>query len=78
MSLVVLGNRLYTDITPIQLSWVPQNDEFKIDDANQNWTWLDNTFDFVHVRFLTGCTRVWNRFYRAAYHCLKPGGRIEY
>jgi len=49
-----------------------------LDDANQNWTWPDNTFDFIYVRFLNGCIRDWEKFYREAFRCLKPGGWFEH
>jgi len=67
-----------TDITPIQPTWTPPNLTFELDDANQEWTWPDNTFDFVYVRFLNGCIRDWEKFYRQAYRCLKPGGWLEH
>ncbi|KAJ4405424.1 hypothetical protein N0V85_004678 [Neurospora sp. IMI 360204] len=41
-----------TDITPIQPSWVPANVRFELDDCNQEWTWPDNTFDFIHARYI--------------------------
>lgn len=67
-----------TDVSPIQPAWVPPNVKFEIDDANLDWTWPDNTFDFVHVRFLVGCIEDWRKFYREAYRCCKPGGWIEH
>ncbi|KAL2258673.1 hypothetical protein VTK26DRAFT_7948 [Humicola hyalothermophila] len=67
-----------TDVSPIQPAWVPPNVKFEIDDANLDWTWPDNTFDFVHVRFLIGCIEDWRKFYREAYRCCKPGGWIEH
>lgn len=66
-----------TDITPIQPSWVPPNVSFQIDDANLEWTFPDNTFDFIYVRFLLGCIVDWNAFYKQAFRCTKPGGWFE-
>jgi Methylase involved in ubiquinone/menaquinone biosynthesis len=67
-----------TDITPMQPSWVPPNVSFQIDDANLEWTFSDNRFDFVHLRFLVGCITDWDAFYREAFRCTKPGGWIEH
>lgn len=67
-----------TDITPIQPSWVPPNVRFELDDANLEWTYKDDMFDFVHVRSMLGTIIDWNSFYREAYRCCKPGGWIEH
>lgn len=44
-----------TDIAPIQPAWVPPNCTFQIDDAEEDWTFHDNTFDFVHNRAYSCC-----------------------
>ncbi len=67
-----------TDISPIQPTWVPPNVRFEIDDANLEWTWKDNTFDFVHLRCMLGTIIDWTSFYRKAFRCCKPGGWIEH
>lgn len=67
-----------TDVSPIQPSWVPPNVRFEIDDANLDWTFQDNSFDFIHVRCMLGTIADWPEFYREAYRCLKPGGWIEH
>jgi hypothetical protein len=67
-----------TDITPIQPTWIPPNVKFEIDDANLDWTWKDNTFDFVHVRGMLGTIIDWPAFYREAFRCCKPGGWMEH
>ncbi|WPJ62724.1 hypothetical protein SMAC4_13590 [Sordaria macrospora] len=67
-----------TDISPIQPSWVPPNLRFEIDDASKEWTYKDNHFDFVHIRWLTGSIKDWTAVYKEAYRCLKPGGWIEH
>ena len=56
---------------------MPPNVKFEIDDATQRWTWPDNTFDFVHIRFLTGAIKDWPALFREAYRCCKPGGYVE-
>lgn len=65
------------DISPIQPSWVPPNVKFEIDDACRPWTYPDNSFDFVHLRYLFGSIDDWNALFKEAYRVLKPGGYIE-
>ena len=66
-----------TDITPIQPSWVPPNVKFELDDCNSEWTWPDNTFDFINMRMLFGIVEDWDLCMRQAYCTCKPGGYAE-
>ncbi|KAK4446348.1 S-adenosyl-L-methionine-dependent methyltransferase [Podospora aff. communis PSN243] len=66
-----------TDLSPIQPLWIPPNLKFEIDDATKSWTWPDNTFDFVHIRFLAGGIRDWTALFKEAYRVLKPGGWLQ-
>ncbi|KAK3946518.1 S-adenosyl-L-methionine-dependent methyltransferase [Pseudoneurospora amorphoporcata] len=66
-----------TDITPIQPSWVPPNCKFELDDCNGEWTWPDNTFDFIHCRMMFGIVTDWYDLFRQAYRTSKPGGWVE-
>ncbi|KAJ4379949.1 hypothetical protein N0V85_008802 [Neurospora sp. IMI 360204] len=66
-----------TDITPIQPSWVPANIKFELDDCNGEWTWPDNTFDFIHLRMMFGIIEDWDALFRQAYRTCKPGGYTE-
>ncbi|KAM0350610.1 hypothetical protein ACHAPU_003096 [Fusarium lateritium] len=66
-----------TDISPIQPSWVPPNVKFEIEDCNQDWTFPPESFDYVHIRYLVGCIRDWDKLFEEAYKVLKPGGWIE-
>ncbi|KAM0354923.1 hypothetical protein ACHAPU_000761 [Fusarium lateritium] len=66
-----------TDISPIQPSWLPANLEFQIDDCTQEWTFKENSLDYVHMRFLVGSIVDWTALFSQAYRCLKPGGWIE-
>ncbi|KAH7625167.1 S-adenosyl-L-methionine-dependent methyltransferase [Sordaria sp. MPI-SDFR-AT-0083] len=66
-----------TDITPIQPSWVPPNVKFELEDCNQEWTWADNTFDFINMRMLIGVVQDWHALFRQAYRTCKPGGYVE-
>ncbi|KAJ5224958.1 S-adenosyl-L-methionine-dependent methyltransferase [Penicillium chermesinum] len=65
------------DLSPIQPSWVPPNVKFMIDDSNSEWDFPPGSFDFIHVRGLSGCIDHWPAFLRQCYRHLKPGGRIE-
>ncbi|KAK4240966.1 hypothetical protein C8A03DRAFT_12786 [Achaetomium macrosporum] len=66
-----------TDLSPMQPTWVPPNVKFEIDDANMDWTWAENSFDFVHARILAGSISDWQKFYCNAFRCCKPGGWME-
>lgn len=66
-----------TDLSPIQPELVPPNCVFEIDDANMEWTWDDDHFDFIHVREMFGSIADWKTFLAEAYRCTKPGGWIE-
>ncbi|KAE9582610.1 Secondary metabolism regulator LAE1 [Colletotrichum fructicola] len=65
------------DISPIQPGWVPPNCKFQIDDIEQDWTFPDSHFDFVHVRNMEGSVSNWVDFYKKAFETMKPGGYIE-
>ncbi|KAJ5088598.1 S-adenosyl-L-methionine-dependent methyltransferase [Penicillium angulare] len=65
------------DLSPIQPGWLPPNLKFIIDDANQEWDFPEESFDFIHIRGLAGCIEDWPTFLRQCYKHLKPGGRIE-
>ncbi|KAM6516817.1 hypothetical protein FSOLCH5_007759 [Fusarium solani] len=66
-----------TDISPIQPSWIPPNCEFHIDDAQLDWTWPTDHFDYIHIRDLYGSIDDWSALYAKAFRHLKPGGWFE-
>ncbi|CAG1980451.1 unnamed protein product [Fusarium graminearum] len=66
-----------TDLSPCQPQWVPPNVRFEIEDASQTWTWEDNHFDFIHIRYLFGALTDWNHVFEQAYRCCAPGGWVE-
>ncbi|EGR45584.1 uncharacterized protein TRIREDRAFT_110877 [Trichoderma reesei QM6a] len=41
-----------TDISPIQPTWVPPNCIFHLEDAQLEWTYPPESFDFIHIRAL--------------------------
>ncbi|OJJ34531.1 hypothetical protein ASPWEDRAFT_185016 [Aspergillus wentii DTO 134E9] len=65
------------DLSPIQPGWVPPNVSFIIDDVEQDWSFPNDSFDFIHVRCLAGSLRNWPQFLKECYDHLKPGGKIE-
>ena len=67
-----------TDISPTQPAWAPANVDFQIDDANLEWTFPENSFDFIHIRYLHGAISDWGAFYKQVYKTLKPGGWFQH
>lgn len=65
------------DISPSQPSWVPPNVNFQIDDVQEDWTYPEASFDFIHVRYMHGALSDWPKFYRQMYKFLKPGGWFQ-
>jgi len=61
-----------------QPTWTPPNCKFELDDAAKEWTFPDNTFDFIHIRLLLGSIEDYVKLYKQAYRCLKPGGWLEH
>ncbi|TVY70907.1 Secondary metabolism regulator LAE1 [Fusarium oxysporum f. sp. cubense] len=66
-----------TDLSPIQPDWVPPNVRFELEDATSNWTWSNDSFDFVHMRYLIGAIADWGALFKEAFRCCKPGGFVE-
>jgi len=66
-----------TELSLMQPSWVPANLKFEIDDATLPWTWADDSFNFVHMRLLSGAIADWAALFRQAYRCCKPGGWVQ-
>lgn len=51
--------------------------QFELDDCNREWTWEEDSFDFVHCRMLIGVVEDWVALFRNAFRCLKPGAYVE-
>ncbi|KAK3342115.1 S-adenosyl-L-methionine-dependent methyltransferase [Lasiosphaeria hispida] len=66
-----------TDLSPMQPTWVPPNMRFEVDDASLEWTWSNDTFDFVHIRYLFGAISDWNALFGQAFRATKPGGWVQ-
>ncbi|KAF4303551.1 putative tam domain methyltransferase protein [Botryosphaeria dothidea] len=67
-----------TDLSAIQPSWVPPNCKFEIDDAERDWTWPEDTFDYIHNRNFVCSIRDWPRLIEQCYRHAKPGGYVEF
>ncbi|KAI5843769.1 S-adenosyl-L-methionine-dependent methyltransferase [Tricharina praecox] len=65
------------DLSPIQPNWVPPNCRFEIDDAEEEWIHVDNSFDFIHMRNLNQGISHWDHVLSEAYRCAKPGTYLE-
>ncbi|PCD46662.1 hypothetical protein AU210_002063 [Fusarium oxysporum f. sp. radicis-cucumerinum] len=66
-----------TDLSPIQPDWVPPNVRFELEDATSNWTWSNDSIDFVHMRYLIGAITDWGALFKEAFRCCKPGAFVE-
>ncbi|KAJ3527230.1 hypothetical protein NM208_g10802 [Fusarium decemcellulare] len=66
-----------TDISAVQPPWVPPNCQFQIDDAQLDWTFKPDYFDFVHMRHLYGAIDDWQKLFKQAYTHIRPGGWVE-
>lgn len=66
------------DLSPIQPSWVPPNCKFEIEDAEKDWTFPKDSFDYIHARNLLGTIRDWPKLIKQCYDHTKPGGWLEW
>ncbi|KAL4757918.1 class I SAM-dependent methyltransferase [Aspergillus foveolatus] len=60
-----------------ELSRVPPNVVFEVDDVESEWP-PRPPFDFIHSRYMCGSIEDWPRLAQQAYNQLKPGGWIEF
>ncbi|KAI5821266.1 S-adenosyl-L-methionine-dependent methyltransferase [Pyronema omphalodes] len=68
---------LGTDLSPIQPIYVPPNCRFEVDDAEQDWLWPTDHFDFIHLRNLAQSMSSYPALLKQAYSRLKPGAYLE-
>ncbi|KAI5782971.1 putative phosphoethanolamine N-methyltransferase [Pyronema domesticum] len=61
-----------TDLSPIQLDWVPANCCFGVDDTMMDWTFQENSFDFIRARNICFGITNWDHVL-----CTVPGGYVE-
>ncbi|KAA8896237.1 S-adenosyl-L-methionine-dependent methyltransferase [Sphaerosporella brunnea] len=65
------------DLSPIQPKWVPPNCHFRVDDAEYDWDFKHDYFDFIYMRNLAQGISNWPRLLQQAYRSTKPGGYAE-
>jgi SAM-dependent methyltransferase len=65
------------DLSPIQPEFVPPNCSFEVDDINDDWTYPNDHFDFIHIRELFGSITNWDKLLADVYRCTRPGGWVE-
>lgn len=56
-------------------SRVAPNVEFLVDDAEDEW--IGSSYDFIHIRMLSGAIKDWPKLLANAFKHLNPGGWIE-
>ena len=56
-----------TDLSDVQPRWVPPNCRFELDDAQLEWTFAPDSFDFIHIRALLGAISDWPPLYERAF-----------
>ncbi|TDZ13885.1 Secondary metabolism regulator LAE1 [Colletotrichum orbiculare MAFF 240422] len=49
------------DLSLIQHPFVPPNVHFLVDDVEAEWTWSDDTFDYIHFRHMALALKDWDR-----------------
>ena len=70
------ANVVGIDLSPIQPKNGPPNCQFRVDDAELEWT-ERGQYDFIHSRAMVIDFRSWPKYFQQAYASLKPGGIIE-
>ncbi|KAI5808397.1 S-adenosyl-L-methionine-dependent methyltransferase [Pyronema omphalodes] len=66
-----------TDLSPIQPDCVPVNCHFVVDDAMLEWTFKDDSIDFIHCRNIASGVSDWNHLITEIMRCTSPGGYVE-
>jgi hypothetical protein len=70
------SNVIATDLSAIQPGYVPENLQFELDDAENQWQYK-KPFDYIHIRGMAGSIADWPRLLQQAYDNMVPGGWIE-
>ncbi|KAK7712190.1 hypothetical protein SLS57_007866 [Botryosphaeria dothidea] len=66
------------DVKPVQPSWTSPNCKFLVHDAEDDWPFGKEAFDFVHARYLYPAITDWQRLWAQSFEHLKPGGWVEH
>ncbi|KAF8543265.1 S-adenosyl-L-methionine-dependent methyltransferase [Trichophaea hybrida] len=62
-----------TDLSPVQPAC-----HFEIDDAEMDFSYQSDWFDFIHIRNLAQAITNWPALLSEVYRCTKPGGFVEF
>ncbi|KAI5796116.1 S-adenosyl-L-methionine-dependent methyltransferase [Pyronema domesticum] len=79
-----------TDLSPIQADWFRLigglfstscqanclGSRFEVDNAMLEWTFKDESFDFIHARNISGVSH-WDHLVSEMIRCTNPGGYVE-
>lgn len=60
------ANVMGIDLSPIQPDWVPANVHFVVDDAESEWIYPPDHFDYIHTRHTVMAIKDWPKLYRTA------------
>lgn len=66
------------DLSPIQPNFVPPNCRFEVDDINKEWTFPENKFDFIHIRYMTGTVPDWTELLKKVHRHVYSSHPITY
>ncbi|KAH0605714.1 uncharacterized protein H6S33_004171 [Morchella sextelata] len=65
------------DLSWTEPIWCPPNCRLEVDDCEHDWLYKKDYFELVHIRYLNGSIRDWDRLFQQAYRHTRPGGWIE-
>ena len=66
------------DIAVTQPEWVAPNCAFHISDAELDWTFKLNYFDYIHLRDMGHAIHNWKKIVQQCFNHAKPGGWVEF
>jgi ubiquinone/menaquinone biosynthesis C-methylase UbiE len=66
-----------TDLSPIQPNWVPPNCKFEADDAEKEWTFASDSFDFIHARNISQGIGDWSKLTGEIYRFVAPSAPFQ-
>lgn len=61
------ANIIGVDLSPIQTNWVPPNLKFMVDDAESEWLYPANHFDYIHTRHTIQAFHHWPVLFERAF-----------
>jgi hypothetical protein len=66
------------DLSPIQTNWVPPNLKFMVDDAESEWLYPQNFFDYIHTRHTIQAFHNWPVLFERAFAYVLPSDHIYF